>query len=684
MRLTAVGRRGENRFPWGDDMVYFLRRKTYLIFLLLSMLGCGTAPDPDERQAQILMLEDSRQADMEVFGPLLQDEDPGVRSRAVLALGRIGLLDFPDDAFRAELVRLVRDDPDASVRAMAAFALGEAQEEAALSALVAAFSDEDPQVREMAVEAASKLGVETLAGTLLDRLEAEESEAVRRRILLTSWRLGNPVTAQRAVEILMEEQSPFYKEAVYHLARFPRGDSEEPPFEVDSDLLSRLPDRLDAEGASYLARLLRQEMASDPDPQLLRRLIEHSDAGVRIEALRTAAARRMVDACEAMGGFDSDPPHVLLERLQAAAVSTDASTADKVAPWLEHDDPALVAAALASLQALDHRRIAPHLQQFLEDPRPQVRAAAVPLFPRDEEEAFMAHLGRSLQDPHPLVRNAAVQAYPREAVTDWLLDLLGHSDPVVVALAAGQIRQRGAGPYLDSLAAAYSRLRDQPNFEARSAVLRAAQDSLDQPAALQLVRDALDDPDRNIRIQAAAALAEIDGPSVREKIGPVALDRDLEYYRQALRTLKQWEGAEIETSRGSFRIRFFSQDAPLTVHNFISLAEKGFYEGITIHRTVPNFVMQAGCPRGDGWGEPGYDIRCEINTRRYSRGAVGMALAGKDTGGSQWFVTYSPQHHLDGGYTVWAEAVDGWDILHQILPGDSLKSVRLIESLEDE
>ena len=107
----------------------------------------------------------------------------------------------------------------------------------------------------------------------------------------------------------------------------------------------------------------------------------------------------------------------------------------------------------------------------------------------------------------------------------------------------------------------------------------------------------------------------------------------------------------LRPKRGIYH-RPVPEDAPLTVDNFIKLARSGYFNGVLVHRVVPNFVMQDGDPRGDGNGGPGWSIRCEINMVPYDRGAVGMALSGKDTGGSQWFVTHSPQPHLDGGYTV--------------------------------
>ena len=123
------------------------------------------------------------------------------------------------------------------------------------------------------------------------------------------------------------------------------------------------------------------------------------------------------------------------------------------------------------------------------------------------------------------------------------------------------------------------------------------------------------------------------------------------------------------------------EDAPLTVDNFIKLARSNYFNGLAVHRVVPNFVMQDGDNRGDGNGGPGWSIRCEINMLPYERGAVGMALSGKDTGGSQWFVTHSPQPHLDGGYTVFGKVNEtDMKIVDSIVRGDKILSVKIVET----
>ena len=136
--------------------------------------------------------------------------------------------------------------------------------------------------------------------------------------------------------------------------------------------------------------------------------------------------------------------------------------------------------------------------------------------------------------------------------------------------------------------------------------------------------------------------------------------------------------AKITTQKGAIVINFFDDDAPNTVKNFVDLIEKKFYDGLNFHRVIPNFVIQGGCPQGDGTGGPGYQIDCEINDNLHLAGSLSMAHAGKDTGGSQFFVCHSPQPHLDGVHTVFGITED-MEVVNAIEAGDKMVSVEIIE-----
>lgn len=135
----------------------------------------------------------------------------------------------------------------------------------------------------------------------------------------------------------------------------------------------------------------------------------------------------------------------------------------------------------------------------------------------------------------------------------------------------------------------------------------------------------------------------------------------------------------IEMDKGKIVIEFFDKEAPNTVANFEKLANSGFYNGVSFHRVIPGFVAQGGCPVGNGTGGPGYTIDCEINPNKHERGSLSMAHRGPNTGGSQFFVVYEPQPHLDGVHTVFGKVIEGMDVVDKIDPGDKMNKVTVVD-----
>lgn len=143
-------------------------------------------------------------------------------------------------------------------------------------------------------------------------------------------------------------------------------------------------------------------------------------------------------------------------------------------------------------------------------------------------------------------------------------------------------------------------------------------------------------------------------------------------------TSKQYT-ATIETEKGNLVLELFASDVPMTVNNFVFLAREGFYDGLTFHRVVPDFVVQGGYPIGDGTGGPGYRFDDEITEHTHVAGALSMANSGPNTNGSQFFITYTPQHHLDGHHSVFGQLVEGMDVLERIEQGDVMMRITIEE-----
>lgn len=252
-----------------------------------------------------------------------------------------------------------------------------------------------------------------------------------------------------------------------------------------------------------------------------------------------------------------------------------------------------------------------------------------------------------------------------QMLADRLADETDAGTAVALASSLGDHAVAAHGPQLRK---ALLRFVGKPGdaLEAATAIAQCLGTAHVSEAAAD-VAPLLQSPSAHARRVAAAALVGMGQPSqvVQPVAPPIKADRP-----ETLPTR-----ATLRTGRGDVVLRFYRDDAPLTVTNFVTLARKGFYKNLPFHRVVADFVVQGGDPRGDGNGGPGYAIPCEYNPRPYERGVVGMALGGKDTGGSQFFITHSPQPHLDGLYTAFAEVESGMDVVDALQVGDVLLDV---------
>jgi cyclophilin family peptidyl-prolyl cis-trans isomerase len=321
------------------------------------------------------------------------------------------------------------------------------------------------------------------------------------------------------------------------------------------------------------------------------------------------------------------------------------------------------------------------------DPHPSVRAALVPLLSNIDPEIAQARLTAMLAEQDPTVLPAVIDAVtalpkrpPDYAAT--LLRFMKHDDVLVRAAAA-----RGLGalkpPSGDTaLAEAYRAWLGDGPYQARLAALEALA-KYGAPAAMPSLDAALADPDWAVRVKAAALLRVFDGArDTAHAIRPAPAKTGEDYGRTSLVAPPYSPHVTFETDKGTFEIELAVLDAPLTSANFLALAKQGYFTGVAIHRVVANFVVQDGDRRGDGEGSPGYTIRDELNMRPYLRGTVGMALDGADTGGSQWFVTHSPQPHLDAKYTVFGQVVAGMDVVDRLQQWDVIRRVRTWDGVE--
>ncbi len=277
---------------------------------------------------------------------------------------------------------------------------------------------------------------------------------------------------------------------------------------------------------------------------------------------------------------------------------------------------------------------------------------------------------RHLAHPEPRVRLAAlavVAAHPVPEAAEPVRALLSGADAVVAASAAstaGALKDARALPQVRALV---DRVPGEPDLAepvAQGWVALAGRDA--EPA----LRTWLTHPQAHVRRVAAAALTSLTGQPVRAP--HQALPDDVFSPEPAA----PGTTLTFRTRKGDFTVAL-DAGAPRTSGNLVTLARRGYFRGLGFHRVVPDFVAQGGDPRGDGEGGPGYSIRCELTRRAYRRGVLGMALSGKDTGGSQFFFTHAPQPHLDGRYTAFGEVTGGMAVVDALLEGDTLIDVEV-------
>lgn len=320
-----------------------------------------------------------------------------------------------------------------------------------------------------------------------------------------------------------------------------------------------------------------------------------------------------------------------------------------------------------------------------------VRAAATPGLPdarlRMAACSGLAAAGRRLAgEGHP----DSVTARADAAIVAALREVAAADDPFPAAHAAGLLAAYPSDRNLKTLLAAHDAARGLPGVDVRRAVLGALgtwladstyvmADSLRAPAAAVL-EAGFDAPEIFLRLAAREAAAAGD-------LIPAALIPAEASLRATLPAHERDSGQPLlalpfdaprvrcVTGHGDFVIELDGRVAPNTCAMFLGLLEDGFYEGLSFHRVVPDFVIQGGDPTGTGWGGPGFSIRSEWSRTSYARGAVGIAHSGKDTGGCQFFVALSPQPHLDGRYTVFGRVVDGMEVADSVQPDDTFRLV---------
>ena len=653
------------------------------------------APPPPPRLARlarILELEDRRSTGGGALEALLHDSDRGVRRRAALAAGRVA-----DPSLVPALVGLMNDG-EVEVRRVAAFALGLSGDRRAVDRLLAALADNDAGVRARAAEALGAIGdpraASALASFVVDALpktisrmtvrgddpsDPRDTWAEQRLALFALARLRDPAAAARA--LLGNGRSRFDWWAATWVAMRLESPALRP---VLVEALSSTDPVSRALGARGLGALKDASAV-----EALVRLVRDPDETVALHAVRALGAIGDPRATPAAAALFASASDVLRrEALRALAVlPADPSLRPRIVGLVAERDPWVRAAAFGALARTSPEDFALVLSGLDADPDFRVRQSLARALGAVGDDMSVGVLHAMLRDEDARVLPAVLEGLRRargKDALDTLLRHLDHADLGVRSAAAEEIRELGPTGSSVRLLAAWQRgVQDGAGeLEARLSAVLALAAQKDAPAREGLARVVREDPSRAVRARAAALLAA-DGQTPPEP-GEEAVARPALDYDAAMAPYAPRAGVKVftprvflHTTKGTIEIHLDVVEAPLTSASFVALAARGFYDGLTFHRVEPGFVVQGGDPRGDGNGGPGYTLRCEITGRPYGRGAVGMALSGKDTGGSQFFFTLQPQPHLDGGFTRFGQVAAGMDVVDRLRPGDLIERVEV-------
>jgi HEAT repeat protein/cyclophilin family peptidyl-prolyl cis-trans isomerase len=637
------------------------------LFLFLPVRSLA-APD-SSKLAEIAALEDLR-ADPSTLVPFLEDEDAEVRSRAATALGRVR-----SEAAVDGLVRSLKDSsPD--VRSSAAFALGQIGSPAAFKPLMRGLTDKSAEVRLVAAEALGKLKSPKCVKRLSRLLDSPE-EALSRQAALSLAAIGDSAALPGIWKAALSEDAELRWRAAYCLEKIPH--------EKSLDVLVKLADDGEWLVRSFAARALGG-ILSESSLSTLADLLEDGDWHVRANAARALGSFNNERAVAALTSALSDESFHVQVSVCSSLGKLRSPTATEFLRSATFDKSAFVRAEAAKAMLLcDGSEAVNSAKMMLDDEEWFVRAAIYEaLGETGVPEATFVLQNAFANETDDRTRAAAIVGLGKTK-SERLLRLLGSAaadtDMVVMVGICEAFTEIGEARAWGAVRQIYEKWKDYPEPDVRIAALETLKE-LGAVGALDIYREALFDKEYRVRDAGYEALKELWGESIADSLlalSSIAFSPPTKVPEGYGAVDSSYTGeATIVTERGDIVIRLFGDDAPNTVESFVNLARKGFYDGLTFHRVVPNFVIQGGCPRGDGWGGPGYTLRCEINRKHYLSGAVGMAHAGVDTGGSQFFITHSPQPHLDGRYTVFGQVISGMDVVDSIQMGDRIVEVKIL------
>ena len=610
----------------------------------------------------LALWEDQRVTDNGRIFEYLKEGSPLVRRRVLEAVGR---MQEPEDA--ARVIPSLKDR-NRDVMREAVFALGQIGNRDAVKPLLEARGGASPEDVALVVEAIGKLGGDDAVQALVDLLR-DFNAVVRGAAALALARTPGEAAAGALLLAVHDPDASVKWRAVYAIEKQP----------VLPRTCQTLTECLESDDPLVRAHAARA----------LGKLECHGGAKPLLALLSDADPRVAVNAARALGDLKSK------DAVQPLATIV-----------MSHKSHDLRAVAAEALEKIGEKGARDALMQGLMDKSVLVRTHSVRALAACLGEKSEMFIDQARRDGSRLVRAAAIECYGQAGITKRTAEIdriaVGDKDPMMRAAAVsalGKLKDPGVPPLLPPklvdpdytvAGAAVTAIGEQEYRAAVPALVDAYHaphgrefvdvqleivtvlGALGAVEAESLFVEATTHEDYRVRNAAAEALTTLG--KTPPAMPPARAARETSYDRSRRKLLAPPTGirrAVIVTQHGRIEVDLFGDDAIQTVSNFIDLAKKGFYKNLTMHRVVPNFVVQGGDPRGDGAGDAGYTVPAEVSRHTFGEGYLGIADAGKDTGSCQWFITFSPQPHLSGRYTIFGRVTKGLDVLWTIDRGDT-------------
>jgi peptidylprolyl isomerase len=705
---------------------FLVRLRVVVALVAVSSAACASAPAPapatpagppapapvdlDQKVAWMLRLEHQRilrDADVPSLpapapgaprayapaaaahlGALSRDPDPGLRRRAVLSLGRTRLVDalpWIVDALA---------DADAEVRAMAAFGVGLVGVVAGVGPLEAALKDPDPMVRGRAAEGLGLIGRVAATAAPAVAESAAACPAALAAIQPDEETAPDPVVDACRLSLFALVRLRNY-DALARVALDPQGAPVSRWWPV-AYALQRIGDRRAAEAlvvlsgtpGIYTRAFAIRGLASLDDPRvaaIAAPIAADTAADVRlrivsVRALAAAGGTAAVAPVMALAFGAETPPNLALEAVAALGSLRAIDAVGDLTDLLTHSSPGMRLAAMTAIARIDPEQFLLLLSSLPADRDPGVRAGLLSLLatlPAESVRPAIEAMARDDTDtrvvPDALRALAAVES---PELLPKLTAAFSSPDVGIRAAAASIAGERRPTGAATRLAGAYEKGLSDASPDARQAAIEGLA-AIGGAEAMAVVTRALADPSWPVRLRAADLLSR-GGAAAAAPARPAPTREPLEVFASDAVLHPQYSPrAFIETRHGVIEISLNVVVSPMTTRSFVELVRSGFYNGLRVHRLIPHFVIQTGDPRGDGTGGPGYTVADEVSPQPFIRGTVGMARGGRDDAGSQFFITLSPQPHLDGEYTAFGQVVAGWDVLDKVTPNEVIERIRI-------